>query len=127
MQLRSALMKPVQWANQGARRLVVAFSVATTLPSLAWAQGLPELEEPTQGGGGIRSTAQGYLYDFAILGGLIVATVAFLFVAISAIAAFREAQARGEWSKFGITFCAGVILILAVIWLGTEAGPILSQ
>lgn len=123
--LQTLLTRPARSITHISQRLVVAAGV--TLPSLTMAQGLPALEQPSQGGGGILSTAQGYLYDFAILGGLIVATAAFLYVAISAIAAFREAQQRGEWSKFGITFCAGIILILAVIWLSTEAGPILSQ
>lgn len=125
MQIRSLLTRPSWLIKRTSQRLVVAASVA--MPGLVMAQGLPTLEPPTQGGGGIRSTAQGYLYDFGILGGLIIATAAFLFVAISAIAAFRDAQQRGEWSKFGITFVSGIVLILAVLWLGTEAGPILSQ
>lgn len=126
MQLfRSLLTCAARSITHASQRLAVAAGLA--MPSLAVAQGLPGLEQPSQGGGGILSTAQGYLYDFAILGGLIIATAAFLYVAISAIAAFREAQQRGEWSKFGITFCAGIILILSVIWLATEAGPILSQ
>lgn len=125
MQFRSLLTRPSWAITRASQRLGVAASVA--MPGLAMAQGLPALEEPSQGGGGILSTAQGYLYDFGILGGLIIATAAFLYVAISAIAAFRDAQQRGEWSKFGITFVAGIILILAVLWLGTEAGPILSQ
>lgn len=126
MQFRSFLTSPAKLATRTCQRLAVATSVALTVPGVAMAE-LPGLEEPTQGGGGIRSTAQGFLYDFGILAGLIIATVAFLFVAISAIASFREAQQRGEWSKFGITFVAGVILILSVIWLSTEAAPILSQ
>lgn len=123
--LRTLLIRRARSITHISRRLAVVAGL--TVPSLAMAQGLPALEQPSQGGGGMISTAQGYLYDFAILGGLIVATAAFLYVAISSIAGFREAQQRGEWSKFGITFCAGIILILAVIWLSTEAGPILSQ
>lgn len=104
--------------------------VAAVIPAVASAQqsGLPTLEEPTQAGdGGIRATAQGYMYDGFILGGLLLCTAAFIWVGIACLSAFNEARARGEWSKFGVTAFVGVILILVVIWLSTEAAPILSQ
>ncbi|REC93360.1 TIGR03745 family integrating conjugative element membrane protein [Kushneria indalinina] len=124
MSMQSLFQRISSGFTRSCQKLVVLASAA--VPGLALAD-LPELEEPTQGSDGIRSQAQGYLYDFGVLGGLIICVVAFLFVAMSAISSFREAQARGEWSKFGITFVAGVILVLAVIWLATEAAPILAQ
>ncbi|QEA40831.1 TIGR03745 family integrating conjugative element membrane protein [Pistricoccus aurantiacus] len=106
------------------QRLVVLASAV--VPGVALAE-LPTLEEPTQGSGGIRTTAQGYMYDGFILAGLLLSTAAFIWVGIGCLASFNEGRQRGEWTKFGVTAFVGVVLILVVIWLATEAGPILSQ
>lgn len=98
----------------------------TLLPSIAMAQ-LPELEPPSQGGDGLMSNAQGYLYDGGILLGLLLATIAFLVVGSSSVASFKEARERETWGKFAVTSLVGVVLIVAIIWLVTEAAPILSQ
>ncbi|MCE8005304.1 TIGR03745 family integrating conjugative element membrane protein [Billgrantia ethanolica] len=101
---------------------------ALVLPATALAQqGLPELEAPSQGGGGFMSMAQGYLYDGAILLGLVLAVVAIMVVGSASVASFKEARERETWSKFAVTVLVGVVLILAIIWLATEAAPILSQ
>lgn len=110
-----------------ASQWMVAVLTSIALPSTAFAD-LPTLEEPTQtGSGGIRSTAQGYVYDGIILAGLVLTAIAFLWVGTSCLAAFNDARARGEWSKFVVTTFVGVLLLLVVIWLATEAAPILSQ
>ncbi|EPC00591.1 hypothetical protein L861_06535 [Litchfieldella anticariensis FP35 = DSM 16096] len=109
------------------RRLKTLMGMAMWLPTLAMAQGLPELEQPSQGGDGLMSTMQGYFYDAAIIIGLVLCTVAFLVVGTSSVASFKEARERETWSKFAITVVVGVALIVAIIWLATEAGPILAQ
>lgn len=97
------------------------------MPALAMAQ-LPSLEAPSQGGeGGLIATLQGYLYDFGALIGLILCVVAFLMVGASSIASFKEARERETWGKFTVTVVVGVVLIVAIIWLATEALPILAQ
>ncbi|WP_193092061.1 TIGR03745 family integrating conjugative element membrane protein [Halomonas colorata] len=101
-------------------------ALVLSLPALAMAQ-LPTLEEPSQGDGGLISTLQGYLYDFGALIGLILCVVAFLIVGASSIASFKEARERETWGKFTVTVVVGVVLIVAIIWLATEALPILSQ
>lgn len=111
-------------------RLAMGLTTLSLLPAMAQAQqsGLPELEEPSQGQGGIFSSAQGYIYDAFILGGLILAAAAFLWVGMACLKSFNEARdGRGDWSKFGVTFVVGIALILAVIWLTTKAAPILAQ
>lgn len=108
------------------RSLASLAAFAMALPTVALAQ-LPQLEEPSQGGGGLISTLQGYLYDFGALIGLILCVVAFLVVGSSAVASFKEARERETWSKFTVTVVVGVVLIVAIIWLATEAAPILSQ
>ncbi|MBR9881243.1 MAG: TIGR03745 family integrating conjugative element membrane protein [Gammaproteobacteria bacterium] len=103
-----------------------ALAAAGLVPAQAMAQGLPTMEAPSRGeGGGLIETLQNYLYDFGALGGLILATVAFIIVAIASIATFNEARVRGEWSKFGVVVVVGVVLIVAIIWLATKAAEIL--
>lgn len=111
--------------KQGSRQLLVMASVA---PTVTWAQGLPTVDAPSQGGGGgLLSQLQGYLYDFGLVIGLVLCTVAFLMVGSSALASFKEARERETWGKFAVTVIIGVVLIVAVIWLATEASQILSQ
>jgi integrating conjugative element membrane protein (TIGR03745 family) len=96
--------------------------------SQAFAQGLPTMDAPSQGsGGGLMSTLQGYIYDGAILIGLVLCVIAFFVVASSCVASFKEARERETWGKFAVTVMVGVLLVVAVIWLATEAAPILSQ
>ncbi|HSH57317.1 MULTISPECIES: TIGR03745 family integrating conjugative element membrane protein [Halomonadaceae] len=104
----------------------LAALAAVGLVPQAMGQGLPTMEAPSRGeGGGLIETLQNYLYDFGALGGLILATVAFIIVAIASIATFNEARVRGEWSKFGVVVVVGVVLIVAIIWLATKAAEIL--
>lgn len=103
-----------------------ALAAAGLVPAQAMAQGLPSMEAPSRGeGDGLLTTLQNYLFDFGALGGLILATVAFIIVAIASIATFNEARVRGEWSKFGVVVVVGVVLIIAIIWLATKASEIL--
>ncbi|WP_444679079.1 TIGR03745 family integrating conjugative element membrane protein [Halomonas sp. E19] len=90
-----------------------------------WRRGCPPWRRRREEGEGLLTTLQNYLFDFGALGGLILATVAFLIVAIAAIATFNEARVRGEWSKFGVVVVVGVVLIIAIIWLATKASEIL--
>ena len=56
-----------------ARRAALALSL-TTLPALSFAQGLPQLENPSRGtGGGIMETIRNYGYDIVLLVALLVA------------------------------------------------------
>ncbi|PCF94078.1 TIGR03745 family integrating conjugative element membrane protein [Vreelandella nigrificans] len=111
-----------------AKQFLTSWGVALVMgmPAIAMAQ-LPEMEAPSQGGGGLISTLQGYLYDFGALIGLVLCTIAFLMVGASAVASFKEARERETWGKFAVTVVVGVVLIVAIIWLATEALPILSQ
>ncbi|OHZ00170.1 TIGR03745 family integrating conjugative element membrane protein [Salinicola sp. MIT1003] len=124
MSLQSLFQRIGGGFNRTCQKFVVLAS--TALPGLALAD-LPTLEEPTQGGGGIRSTAQGYMYDGFVLAGLLLCTAAFIWVGIGCLASFNEGRQRGEWTKFGVTAFIGVVLILVIIWLSTEAAPILAQ
>lgn len=124
MSLQSLFQRFGGGFNRTCQKFVVLAS--TAVPGLALAD-LPTLEEPTQGGGGIRSTAQGYMYDGFVLAGLLLCTAAFIWVGIGCLSSFNEGRQRGEWTKFGVTAFIGVVLILVIIWLSTEAAPILAQ
>ena len=125
-QLKELFVKASERLEKGRNALL---AMALSLSSVASAQegGLPAIEEPSQGGDGLISTLQGYLYDFGALIGLVLCTVAFLMVGSSAVASFKEARERETWGKFAVTVIIGVVLIVAIIWLATEALPILSQ
>lgn len=122
------IQKSIQKTAQKTQSIVAAaFGLAFLfISNMAVAQGLPDLEAPSRGEGeGLIATLQNYAYDFAILIGLIIATVAFLVVATGSIATFNEARLRGEWSKFAIVVVVGVVLIVCIIWLATKAAEIL--
>lgn len=126
MTFRSCLTRGVQRITR-ASQWASAMLTGLTMSSPVLAE-LPTLEEPTQtGDGGLRSTAQGYIYDGVVLAGLALTAIAFLWVASQGLAAFSEARARGEWGKFAVTLFVGVFVLLLIIWLATEAVPILSQ
>lgn len=121
-------MKFKQVIKTAGERTSQALALAGLGMSQAFAQGLPTMDAPSQGGGGgLMSTLQGYIYDGAILIGLVLCVVAFFVVASACVASFKEARERETWGKFAVTVMVGVLLIVAIIWLATEAAPVLSQ
>ncbi|WP_434986937.1 TIGR03745 family integrating conjugative element membrane protein [Vreelandella zhaodongensis] len=125
MQLKDLFVKAGERLKESRTRLL---AMALSVPAVASAQGLPEVDAPSQGGGqGLIQQMQGYLYDFGIVIGLVLCTVAFLMVGASALASFKEARERETWGKFAVTVIIGVVLIVAVVWLATEAASILQQ
>ncbi|MCE9975889.1 TIGR03745 family integrating conjugative element membrane protein, partial [Escherichia coli] len=64
--------------------------------------------------------------DGVVLGGLIIAAIAFIVVANAAISTFHEVQdGKKGWSQFGAIVVVGVILLVAVIWLLTKSASII--
>lgn len=117
----------VRWPRRLTQRLVaLAFLAAGLLPQASLAA-LPTVAAPTSGngGGGLMGTLQGYLAMAGVLVGLTLATAAFLVVGGGALGQFNEARQRGEWGGFATTLIIGVILIVAVVWLATQAATIL--
>ncbi|WP_405077839.1 TIGR03745 family integrating conjugative element membrane protein [Pectobacterium versatile] len=89
---------------------------------------LPQVEAPqSSGGSGLLGQMKGYLQDFIVLAGLVVASLAFINVATNAIHTFTEVRnERATWTKFGAIVLVGVVLLVAVIWLlGKSANIIL--
>jgi len=97
------------------------------LSSPALAAGLPKMEDPSRGQGkGIFETLKNYLYDGVILIGLVICTVAFIAVAWHGISVFTEVQKQKKsYADLGLLVLIGGLLIVACIWLITEATKIL--
>lgn len=88
---------------------------------------LPTMEPPSRGeGDGMMTTIQNYAYDFGIFAGLVISAVAFYTVAGVTIRKFKDAnENKGSWGEFGLAAGVGVILIVVIIWLMTQAAEIL--
>lgn len=110
-----------------------ALTRAGTLAILGWLTckpafaDLPQVEPPTSGGGsGLSGQIKGYIQDGLVIGGLVVAAVAFINVAIAALHTFTEVRnERATWTKFGAIIVVGVVLLVTVIWLVGKSADIL--
>ena len=88
---------------------------------------LPSVEAPQSSGGtGLMGQIKGYLQDGVVIGGLVVAAIAFINVAIAAVRTFTEDRnERATWTKFGAIIVVGVVLLVAVIWLLGKSADII--
>lgn len=88
---------------------------------------LPAIEQPSSGGGtGTYNTFRGYLRDGLTLGALVICAIAFIVVANAAISCFHHVrQGKATWTEFGTFIIIGVILLVVIIWLVTQASSIL--
>ncbi|HAT1683222.1 TPA: TIGR03745 family integrating conjugative element membrane protein [Klebsiella oxytoca] len=88
---------------------------------------LPTVEAPSSNGGsGLMGQIKGYLQDGVVIGGLVVAAIAFINVAIAAVHTFTEVRnEKATWTKFGAIIVVGVVLLVAVIWLLGKSAEII--
>lgn len=105
---------------------VLAASTAV-LPRLAFAQGLPQLENPSRGkGSGIMQTIRNYGYDIVLLVALLVVASMFVGVCYHAYGTYAEIHTgKKTWGQFGLTVAIGAVLLVIGIWLLTEATTVL--
>ncbi|UAN63386.1 TIGR03745 family integrating conjugative element membrane protein [Serratia sp. JSRIV006] len=116
-----------QWSTRLPSRLGAAALVAWLSCQPAYAD-LPTVEPPSSGGGsGLTGQIKGYLQDGVVLGGLVLAAVAFIYVASAALATFAEVrEGKSSWMTFAAIVVVGVVLLVAIIWLlGKSASIIL--
>ncbi|MEQ4973904.1 TIGR03745 family integrating conjugative element membrane protein [Enterobacter cloacae] len=88
---------------------------------------LPNIEQPTSGGGGgTYNTFMGYAKMGGLALGLLVCVGAFIAVAHAVITSFHDIRkGKGTWTDFLLYGVVGIILILVVIYLATKASDIL--
>ncbi len=110
-------------ARLRATLLILPLSLAA---GQAWA-GLPPVQPPPGGGGGgAWNTWMGYLKMGALGLGLLVVVAAFLAVAHAVITSFHEIKkGKNTWTELILFSVVGIILILVVIYLVTQAADIL--
>ncbi|QCG68260.1 TIGR03745 family integrating conjugative element membrane protein [Pseudomonas veronii] len=109
-----------------ARYAVLAAGLAS-LPALSFAQGLPQLENPSRGAGnGIMDTIRNYGYDIVLLVALLVVASMFIGVCYHAYGTYAEIHTgKKTWGQFGLTVAIGAVLLVIGIWLLTEATVVL--
>lgn len=89
---------------------------------------LPTTAPPSRGttAGSYIQLLQDYAFDIFVMIGLVVATLAFFAVSKSTMGAYGEVQdGKGTWGQFGMNAGAGVLLLVFVVFLLTEAAAIL--
>ena len=89
---------------------------------------LPDTAAPSKGSadGNYIELLQNYAYDIFIFLGLMMAVVAFFAVTKNTIGAYGEVQdGKGTWGQVGMQFGVGVLLLVFVVFLMTEAGKVL--
>lgn len=108
------------------QRIGMAAGLSTT-PVLTFAQGLPQLENPSRGtGNGIMQTIRNYGYDIVLLVALLVVASMFVGVCYHAYSTYSEVQTgKKTWGQFGLVVAVGAILLVVGIWLLTQATGIL--
>lgn len=89
---------------------------------------LPTVEAPaSKGSSGLMGQIKGYLQDAIVLGGLVIAAIAFINVAIAAVHTFTEVRnEKATWTKFGAIIVVGVVLLVTIIWLLGKSAEILT-
>lgn len=124
---KSTVSRLWQQLTQKTHHLLLAGSVSACLWADQALAALPTVDASSHTNNGtLMDTIRAYIYDAAILLGLILCTIAFIMVAASSIASFKEARERETWGKFATTVVVGVCLVVSVAWLADEAQPILS-
>ncbi|MDO5055642.1 MAG: TIGR03745 family integrating conjugative element membrane protein [Pasteurella oralis] len=91
--------------------------------SESFAAGIPKMEAPSKGeGSGFFETIKNYFYDGVTLIVLGLCSWALIKVAYAAMETFGEVRAKkSSWGELAAIVMVGVILVIAVIWLGVKA------
>ena len=89
---------------------------------------LPDTADPTNAAadGDYIGLLQGYAFDIAIVLGLVLGTLAFLVVAKNMIAVYNEiGTGKKTWGDMGMHGGMGVLLLVFVVYLLTEASGVI--
>lgn len=110
--------------NLSARALVAL----TTFGSGSAFAALPTTAPPTRGApaGNFITTLQNYMFDIAIFAGLAIATILLFIVAKNVMGTYSEVtDGRATMGQVGMQAMVGVLLLVFVVFLLTQAATIL--
>ena len=103
---------------------------AALAASRALAQ-LPDVSTPDgidEDSGDYIEVFQAYALQIVVLGGLIVAVAALFVVAKNMLSKYSEiANGRATWGELGMHAAAGVVLLVIVVFLMTQAAGVLDE
>jgi len=89
---------------------------------------LPTTADPTNApsSGNYIELLKGYAFDIGIVVGLIIGTIAFIVVANNMIGTYKEiGDGRKTWGDMGMHGAMGVLLLVFVVYLLTEAAKVM--
>ena len=120
---RVAMRKMRAWrAWTGTLAALAAPRVAAQLPDVATPDGIDE------DSGDYIAVFQAYALQIVVLGGLVVAVAALFIVAKNMLAKYSEiANGRATWGELGMHAAAGVVLLVIVVFLMTQAAGVLDE
>ena len=106
----------------GAWAALAASRVAAQLPDVSTPDGVDE------DSGDYIEVFQAYALQIVVLGGLIVAVAALFIVAKNMLSKYSEiADGRATWGELGMHAAAGVVLLVIVVFLMTQAAGVLDD
>ena len=120
--VRAAVRKLCGWGTRAAAVVAFASSRALAqLPDVATPDGIDE------DSGDYIGVFQAYALQIVVLGGLLVAVAALFIVAKNMLSKYSEiATGRASWGELGMHAAAGVVLLVIVIFLMTQASGVLD-
>lgn len=114
--------------TQSGRQLMALVATALLLAGQTVEAALPVAVAPSNApaAGNWLELIKGYAKDAGLVIGLILAVVAFLWIAWIAIAKFNEARAgRAEWGEVGLTAVVASGVMIFISYLLTEASNVI--
>lgn len=91
-------------------------------------QALPTVAPPSRGGaaGNYIETLQNYAYDIFIFAGLLLGTLAFIYVVRNTLETYSQVpEGRSSMATVGLHAGVGVLILVFIVFLLTEAAGIL--
>ncbi len=108
---------------------LVVFTLVTVPFSMEAYAALPDPKNPSKkpGKGDYIGLLKGYFFDIFLVLGLVMGAVAFYVVAKNAITVYSEiGEGKKTWGALGAHAIAGVLLLVFVIFLLTDASDIVK-
>lgn len=122
------MKNPIEYCGNKMAALKLAIATFFLIGISEVHAGLPTTAAPTHAPatGNYIDLLKGYAFDIAIMLGLILGTLAFLVVARNMVAVYGEiANGKKTWGDMGMHGGMGVLLLVFVVYLLTEASGVI--